>query len=209
MKNNYNTISGQDKGRIVAISDAVFGVAMTLLVLEIKVPEIEGNEMELATAFLGLMPKFLVYFLSFMTAGIFWMGQSTQFEYIKKSDRNLNWINLIFLLFVSILPFTTAFLGDYIDHKFAIGIYWLNIFILGLMLYINWSYVTNHNFVAEEDKKLFSEGIKRRIIISQSLYLGGALLGLINPYLGIGVIILIQINYAFAFFNGRKKSLND
>lgn len=205
MKSNYNKIAGHDTGRIIAISDAVFGVAMTLLVLEIKVPELEGNEKELALAFLGLLPKFLVYFLSFMTAGIFWMGQAAQFEYIKKSDRNLNWINLIFLLFVSVLPFTTAFLGDYINYNFAIGIYWLNLFLLGIMLYINWNYVTKHNFVSDEDKEEVSDGIKRRIINSQTLYFIGALLCFINSYLAISVIIAIQLNYAFAFFRGRQK----
>ena len=201
---NYNKIAGHDTGRLIAISDAVFGVAMTLLVLEIKVPEIEGNNKDLATAFLHLMPKFLVYFLSFMTAGIFWMGQSAQFEHIKQSDRNLSWINMLFLLFVSILHFTTAFLGDYIDHEFAIGIYWLNIFLLGLMLYINWRYATRHGFVQAENKEDVSEAIKKRIIISQTLYLAGALLCFINCYLAIAVIIAIQLNYAFAFFKSRK-----
>jgi Predicted integral membrane protein len=204
MKNSYNKIAGHDIGRMIAISDAVFGVAMTLLVLEIKVPEVHGNDKELAIAFLKLMPKFLVYFLSFMTAGIFWMGQAAQFEHIKKSDRNLIWINLLFLLFVSVLPFTTAFLGDYIDHNFAIGIYWLNIFLLGLMLYINWTYATRYGFVEQEVEAEVSEPIKRRIIVSQSLYLGGALLCFINSYLAIAVIIALELNYAFAFFKGRR-----
>ncbi|MGN7787071.1 TMEM175 family protein [Niabella sp. 22666] len=203
--NNYNKIAGHDTGRLIAISDAVFGVAMTLLVLEIKVPEIEGGNKDLATAFLQLMPKFLVYFLSFMTAGIFWMGQSAQFEHIKKSDRNLSWINLLFLLFVSVLPFTTAFLGDYIKHEFAIAIYWLNIFLLGITLYINWNYAVKHGFVPAEDKDEVSDAIKKRIISSQTLYFIGALLSFINSYLAIGVIIAIQLNYAFAFFRGKKQ----
>lgn len=204
MRNNYNKIAGKDVGRIIAISDAVFGVAMTLLVLEIKVPEIEGGNKELAVAVWDLMPKFLVYFLSFMTAGIFWMGQATQFEYIKKSDRNLNWINLLFLLFVSLLPFTTAFLGDHMEHEFAIGVYWLNIFLLGIMLFINWSYASKHNFIADEELDVVSGGIKRRIITAQILYLAGALLCFANPYLGIGFIIVIQLNYAFAFISRGK-----
>ncbi|MDQ1089886.1 TMEM175 family protein [Siphonobacter sp. SORGH_AS_1065] len=204
MENTYNKIAGHEVGRIIAISDAVFGVAMTLLVLEIKVPEIEGNEHELAISFLKLMSKFLVYFLSFMTAGIFWMGQAAQFQHIKKSDRHLNWINLTFLLFVSVLPFTTAFLGDYIDYKFAIGIYWLNIFLLGLVLYINWNYATSHGFVTTEDIQEVSSAIKKRIFVSQNLYLIGALLCFVSSYLAIAVIIMIQLNYAFAFFSGGK-----
>lgn len=200
---NYNKIAGKDTTRLVAISDAVFGVAMTLLVLEIKVPEVEGTEMDLINTFLALMPKFLVYFLSFMTAGIFWMGHSAQFRFIEKSDRNLNWINLLFLLFVSVLPFSTAFLGDHIHYKFPIGIYWLNVFLLGLMLYINWNYADKHSLISEEDKSLASAAIKKRIISAQALYLFGALLCFINAYLSIGFIVLVQLNYAFAFIGGR------
>ncbi len=202
MDNSYNNIAGRDTGRLIAISDAVFGVAMTLLVLEIKVPEVKGKDKELMMAFLGLLPKFMVYFLSFMTAGIFWMGQSAQFDHIRKSDRNLSWITLLFLLFVAVLPFTTAFLGDYLDHKFALGLYWFNIFLLGLILYINWSYAERKGLVSDADKQI-GTAIKRRIVTAQTLYLLGALLGLINPYWGIGVIIIIQLNYAFAVISNK------
>lgn len=206
MSLSYNKLAGQSAGRIDAISDAVFGVAMTLLVLEIKVPEFEGSitESALAHAFFALMPKFLVYFLSFMTAGIFWTGQSAQFRHIKSSDRNLNWINLLFLLFVSVLPFSTAFLGDHINFRFSILLYWFNIFLMGLMLYINWEYANRHGFISEETKDQVYIPIKRRIVTAQALYLAGALLCFINPYIGITFIIAIQLNYAFAFWGGKS-----
>lgn len=202
----YNKLSGQSAGRIDAISDAVFGVAMTLLVLEIKVPEFEEHitELELAAAFWALMPKFLVYFLSFMTAGIFWTGQSAQFRYIKTSDRNLNWINLLFLLFVSTLPFSTAFLGDHITFKFSIFLYWLNVFLMGIMLYINWEYASRHNFIASEMRDVVYEPIRKRIISAQLLYFAGALLCFIDTYLSIGFIVVVQLNYAFAFLGNKK-----
>lgn len=207
MKLSYNKLAGQSAERINAISDAVFGVAMTLLVLEIKVPELEGHETEgdLMHAFFALMPKFLVYFLSFMTAGIFWVGQSTQFRHIEKSDRNLIWINLLFLLFVSTLPFSTAFLGDHINFKFSILLYWLNILLMGIFLYINWTYADRKGFITEETRDTVYEPIRRRILVAQALYFFGALLCFINPYLSIGVIIAIQLNYAFAFFSGSEK----
>lgn len=206
MRLTYNKIAGQSAERINAISDAVFGVAMTLLVLEIKVPEIEGHlaEGELIQAFLTLIPKFLVYFLSFMTAGIFWAGQSAQFRHIERSDRNMTWINLFFLLFVSTLPFSTAFLGDHISYKFPIFLYWFNIFLMGLGLYINWAYAKRHNFIDEQALELVFEPIRRRIVMAQILYLGGALLCFINPYLSIATIIAIQLNYAFGIFSGQK-----
>jgi len=203
MKITYNRLAGQSSERINAISDAVFGVAMTLLVLEIKVPEVEAHatEGELMHSLWALMPKFMVYFLSFMTAGIFWAGQSAQFRHIEKSDRNMTWINLLFLLFVSLLPFSTAFLGDHINYKFSIFLYWLNIFLMGIMLYINWVYAKKHGFISTETFDTVDAPIRKRIITAQLLYFCGALLCFISPYLSITVIIAIQLNYAFAFFS--------
>ncbi|SDB99192.1 TMEM175 family protein [Niabella drilacis] len=206
--NTYNKIAGQDTGRILAISDGVFGVALTLLVLEIRVPFMDSirSEQDLIQAFLGLKSKFLVYFLAFMTTGIFWVGHSSQYKYIEGSDRNLNWINLLFLLSVSMLPFTTAFLGDYTHFKFPIAVYWCNLLLMGAMLYINWAYACRRHFVDENIKALVDLPLRRRIIIAQSLYLIGALLCFISPFLSIAFIILVQMNYAFAFLSQRKKS---
>ena len=85
-KKYYNNIAGQDIGRIIAISDGVFAVALTLLVLEIRVPllDIIHSEKELVVQFALLKSKFLVYLLAFMTTGIFWLGHSSQYKHIEK-----------------------------------------------------------------------------------------------------------------------------
>jgi len=206
MQSEYNKIAGKDTGRTIAISDGVFAVAMTLLVLEIRIPVMDGinSDQQLVDAFLSLGPKFLVYFLAFMTTGIFWVGHSAQYKHIEKSDRNLTWINLLFLLSVTLLPFTTAFLGDYTSFKFPIAIYWLNIFLLGITLYANWSYACKKKFVSEDAGASIDRAIKRRIVIAQSLYLLGALLCFFNSYISIAFIIVVQLNYAFVFLSGKK-----
>ncbi len=205
----YNEIAGQKTTRIEAISDGVFAVALTLLVLDIKVPLSEAIKTDhgLFNAFCALTPKFLSYFLSFMTLGIFWTGHSAQYIYMEKSDRHLNWLSLFFLLFVSLLPFTTAFLSEYITFKLAIGVYWLNIFALGTMLYIHWTYAFNHGYInlPKDKKQAVSLAIKRRIVIAQTLYAIGALLCFVNNYVSVGVIIVIQLNYAIAFGFRKKK----
>ncbi|MCO5230989.1 MAG: TMEM175 family protein [Chitinophagales bacterium] len=207
-KKSYNQIAGQSTERIIGISDGIFAVALTLLVLEIRIPVLEEikTETELLKVFVSLYPKFLVYFLAFMTAGIFWMGHSAQYKVIEKSDRNLNWINLLFLLCVTMLPFSTAFLGDYIDFKLAIFVYWMNIFLMGLMLFINWNYAYNNGFVSEGNRALMNYGIRKRIIVAQSLYFLGLLLCFISSYLSIAFIIIVQLNYAFPFV--KEKSSN-
>lgn len=205
----YNEIAGKNTQRIEAISDGVFAVAFTLLVLDIKVPINTAikTEADLARSLCSLMPKFLSYFLSFMTLGIFWTGQSTQYTYIEKSDRHLNWIALFFLLFVTLLPFTTAFLSEHIQFKLAVGIYWLNIFLLGLLIYTHWVYAEKHGFIKlpPNEEKFVSHAIKRRVILAQTWYAIAALLCFINIYLSISVTILIQLNYALGLFSSRPK----
>ena len=198
---NYNSISGRDHGRIEALSDGVFAIALTLLILDVHVPlrETIHSEGDLIRAFCALSPKLLSVFLSFMTLGIFWGGHSAQFQFIQKSDRHLHWINLFFLLFVSLLPFSTAFLSEYLSYPFAVGLYWLNIFILGLLLYVHWAYAYSHDFVVASSEVLAgaNHAIRRRIIIAQSLYAFGAALCFVDTMLSIAVIIIVQLNYAF------------
>jgi len=206
---NYNQIAGQKIARIEALSDGVFAIALTLLVLEIKVPVAEDikTESELLHSLAPLLPKFLSYFLSFMTMGIFYTGQALQLSYIEKYNRDLNWTTLFFLLIVSLIPFTTAFLGEHISFKLAVGMYWLNILLLGLLLYIHWHCAYTNKFISLEGDALkdIDKAIRNRIIIAQCLYLFGALLCFINTYISIGFIILVQLNYAFAIFSGRIK----
>ena len=191
--------------RIEALSDGVFAIAMTLLILDIKVPISEAiyTERDLIKAFLGLTPKLLSYLLSFITLGIYWAAQSTQFHFISKIDRNLNWIDLFFLLFVSLIPFTTAFLSQYITFRFAILVYWLNIIMLGLILALHWNYANKNNFILlnENENAQVTKAIKRRVVESSLLYTLGALLSFINPYLSLLVLISIQLNYALALIS--------
>eukprot|EP01136_Pigoraptor_vietnamica_P024961 Opistho-1_new@78446 len=112
----YNRIVGQRIARIEALSDGVFAIAMTILVFNLKDPleHHTQSDAELLLSLKNMLPAFLSFFLSFMTLGIFWTGQSTQFHYIKTYDRNLNWITLFFLMAVSVLPFTTDVLSHHI-----------------------------------------------------------------------------------------------
>jgi len=210
MKFTYNQVAGQKIQRIEALSDGVFAIALTLLVLDIKVPigDAFKTEGDLLAALCSLMPRFLSYFLSFMTLGIFWTGHTMQFSFIEKSDRHLNWLSLFFLLFVSILPFTTAFLSEHISFRLSIAVYWLNIFALGAGLYLHWWYADKNGYtsLAGEERETVNKAVRQRIIIAQTLYAIGALLCFISNYLSITFIIIVQLNYAIApRFSRRQK----
>ena len=116
MTTSYNQIAGQSVERLAALSDGIFAVAMTLLVLDLKVPATEAvhRERDLGRVLLALSPRLLVYLMSFLTLGIFWMGQQTQLNHLARSDRSLSWIHLAFLFAVSLTPFSTSFLAEYL-----------------------------------------------------------------------------------------------
>jgi uncharacterized membrane protein len=202
---HYNEIAGQKITRIEALSDGVFAIALTLLVLDIKVPLAENVKTEtgLMHSLVPLLPKFATYFLSFMMMGIFWTGQSLQLSYIEKYDRNLNWNTLFFLLVISLLPFTTAFLGEHITFRFSVWLYWLNILMGGVFLYLHWDYASKKNFISLQGEafKAVDKAIRKRIIIAQFLYFFGALLSFVSPYVSIAFISLVQLNYAFGILH--------
>lgn len=206
----YNHLAGQKISRIEALTDGIFAVAMTLLVLDIKVPGGKfDSETDLIKTFTPLLPKFLSYLLGFMTLGIFWVGHSTQFKFIKNTDRHLTWISIFFWMFAAIIPFSTAFLSEHIHFKFAVGLYWLNIFLLGMILLIHWVYTSRKNLLDESVDETVFKAVQKRIIIAQTLYAIAALVCFINPILSVAIIILIQLNYAFAFFFSSDKTKSE
>ena len=140
MPNLYNRIQGRNVDRLAALSDGIFAVAMTLLVLELKVPsaELVHSERELLSALVALGPEWITYGMSFLTLGIFWAGQQTQLNHIEEGSRDLTWIHLGFLFTITFMPLSTRLLTDFITYRAALGIYWLNIFAPGAMLYWSW-----------------------------------------------------------------------
>ena len=200
MPSLYNRVAGQSVERLAALSDGIFAVAMTLLVLDLRVPASEAihSERELWRALVMLSPRLVVFLMSVMTLGIFWVGQQTQLNYFERSDRNLAWIHIAFLCAVSLTPFSTALLAEYIHYRIALLAYWFNILLLGATLYWSWGYATRARLLVEDLPEEVHPAVVRRIMIAQSLYAGGAVLCAINTYCSIAAIVLVQVNYAIA-----------
>jgi uncharacterized membrane protein len=196
----YNRLSGQSLERIAALSDGVFAVAMTLLVLDLHAPAAEAihSEGDLRQKLLPLLPRLLAYMMSFLTLGIFWVGQQTQLNHFERSDRNLAWVHLGFLFAVTLLPFTTSLLAEFIEYRTALLLYWLNIVLLGAMLIGSWLYASRSELVKLDAPPDLNRLILGRVLVAQSLYAAGAALCFFSTYLSIGFIVLIQLNYAIA-----------
>jgi uncharacterized membrane protein len=198
MQSHYNTLAGGEVGRIAALSDGLFAIAATILVLDFHTPEPADihSETELLHALGASAPRLLPWLLSLLTLGIFWLGQQTQLSQLGRSNRDLTWLHFIFLAVVTALPFSARLLADFLEYRTAFLVYWLNIVLLGASLYATWVCAERANLVREEARGDVSRAVKRRIVLAQSLYAIGALAGLINVTLGISIIMLIQVNYA-------------
>jgi len=140
MTTSYNRIAGQSVERLAALSDGIFAVAMTLLVLELHAPVAATihSEHDLGRALIALSPRLVVYMMTFLTLGILWVGQQTQLNHLACSDRSLTWIHIAFLYAVSITPFSTSLLAEFMAYRLALLAYWLNILLLGTTLYLSW-----------------------------------------------------------------------
>ena len=195
---SYNFFAGGEVARIAALSDGIFAFAATVLVLDFHAPEAADvhSEAALIGALAASAPRLAPWLLTLMTLGIFWLGQQTQLSQLARSDRDLVWLHFVFLAVVTVLPFSTRLLADFLTYRAAFLIYWLNIALLGACLYATWSYAERAKLVREEAHGEISRAVRRRIVVAQSLYAIGALAGLVNAPLGIALILLIQLNYA-------------
>lgn len=144
----YHRIAGGNLDRLAAISDGIFAVTLTLLVLDLHVPVVKeihrraplwdsgsiASERALWEGLHEVGPSALAFALSFLTLGMFWVGQQTQLNHFTSSNRQLTWLHLAFLLAVSFMPFSTALLAANMGVRLALVVYWLNLLVLGMLL---------------------------------------------------------------------------
>ena len=122
-----------------AFSDGVFAIVITLMAFDIK---LAPNVSDLVQALHALLPKMNGYILSFALVGMYWVSHHQMFHALRRVDRQLMWFNLLFLLFVTFLPFTTSLLSVGKVSRLAVEIYGANLAAISLVLYGLWFYAT-------------------------------------------------------------------
>jgi uncharacterized membrane protein len=130
------------KSRIEALSDGVFAIAMTLLVLKLDVPQVmhhSSNEAMLGQL-VGMAPAFIAYVVTFLIAGGFWFLHQLTFHFIRQVDSFLVWVNLIFLLLVALLPFSAGLMTHLFIHPVSQLFYFGNQLAIALLLNLHWQY---------------------------------------------------------------------
>lgn len=164
--------------RINGFSDAVFAVAITLLILTIVVPEVSDIG-QLPQELADMWPKFMGFFISFVIIGGFWMNHHAMFSYLRRSTPVLLRINLFLLMFIVLLPFSTDLMSEYGDSVLAAVFYDINMASVALSMGVLWWYASYHKDLVDES---VSHAMRRHLVL---------------VYLSMTLVFCISVGIAF------------
>jgi uncharacterized membrane protein len=186
--------------RLEAFSDGVFAIAATLLVLELHVPAVGSGA--LWPQLLEQWPSYFGYLVSFLTIGIIWVNHHALFALVKRVDRPILFLNLLLLLVVSVIPFPTALLGQWIvdaqQGPVAAAILGCVYLLMGLTFGGIWFYAFLHHELARPDvDRSAARASIPRFTIGNAVYVLGIGLAFVSPVISLAVYLLVAVYYVF------------
>jgi uncharacterized membrane protein len=184
--------------RIEALADGVFAIVMTLLVLDLKVPDIPPALVgaELGPRLLALWPHVLSYAVTFVILGTLYIGHHNQFHYIRRADRPFLWINIVFLLCVALLPFSAALFSRYGDDRIAAIVYGSNLVAAGAALYAHWGHATRGRRLVDPSLDAATiRVVKERILLGIGIYTVASAASFVSPVLSIALFVVMPVFY--------------
>ncbi len=184
--------------RVATLADGVFAIVLTLLVIELKAPE-GGSSEQLLHGLAELGPKFLSFALTFSIVSIFWFGHHMEFHYIKRSDRTHLWLNLLFMMAISFLPFSASFLGNNLTQPLANAFYGVHLSILGFIRYWHWRYATDgHRLVDPSMSEDLIQEVNGTFLWVPCGYLIAAAVSFVNVYASLVFYVALALRYVFS-----------
>jgi uncharacterized membrane protein len=202
--------------RMILFSDAVFAIAITLLVIEIKIPEFhkESGEVLTENALLHklaeLIPKFVGFLISFLLIGQYWVVHHRMFSYVTGFTDRLIWLNIFFLLAVALMPFSTGFYSEYVMHKVISPVifYTANVALLGIINFLMWRYISNpKNNLTENLSQPMARFFSARALTVPIIFIVFSFVYLYNPAIAFWIPPLIPLILKIIFAPLKKKAL--
>ncbi|MEP7289171.1 MAG: TMEM175 family protein [Chloroflexota bacterium] len=202
------TESNNDTGRIEAFSDGVFSIAVTLLVLDIKVPHSSElpDGVSLFTALLQQWPVYVAYVGSFATILIMWANHHNLFKQIKRSNHGLLLVNGFLLLVVTVVPFPTSLLAEYIRHpqeNVAMMIYAGTFTLISVLFNLLWWYTARSGLLVNDGDTVQAKAIERSYLLGPVVYFIAIIVSAFSPVLGFVICIGMAIFYALPRATGQ------
>jgi uncharacterized membrane protein len=184
------------KGRLEALTDGIFAIAMTLLVLELKIPELPKSvsATELLHHLREAAPAFLSFFVSFLYCGLLWILHHLAMHFIRHIQIALVWLNLLFLMSISVFPFSCALLGHYLRNTAAQEIYFCNLFVSAFFLFLQWTLARRRKLINEDDPRAV-RAMGQQLTIFPVAIAAGTLAALYRPMAGFWGLALVLLSY--------------
>ena len=197
--------------RMILFSDAVFAIAITLLVIEIKVPELHGAEItekNVLSKLAHLIPKFIGFLVSFLLIGQYWIVHHRMFSYVINFNERLIWLNMLFLLCIVLMPFSTGFYSEYVIHKITSPIifYTSNIALLGITNFMMWKYISNpQRKITEHLRPEVAKYFSLRALTVPVIFIIFSFVYLVNPMVAFWIPMSIPILLKLLFGKMKKR----
>ncbi|WP_166678285.1 TMEM175 family protein [Kribbella kalugense] len=199
-----------ETNRLEAFSDGVFAIAITLLVLELHSPELEEGQ-RLWPALVNEWPQFAAYLTSFAILGIMWVNHHSMFRQIKRADRGLMFLNLLLLLWVTLLPFPTSMFAEHLEDdsinaSVAAAVYSANLTLAAIAFSAIWWHVLRNHLVDHDMNK--SQVRKSLIRYSFGTVIYAACIGVsfISAQVTLLIVFLLALYYGFEQIRTRGET---
>jgi uncharacterized membrane protein len=182
--------------RLTQLADGVFAIVMTLLVLDLRVPNLPSTvpDAVLNHQLRALLPNFASFVLSFVLTGIYWIGHHVQFLFIRRTDRTHLWINLFFLLTIAIVPFSAAVLGKFGLHLLPVMWYGGNILLAAFGLHMSWLFATHGKRLVDADiDPAVVRRVSERLIFAYVSYGFAMLLALVDLRIALVMYLVLPV----------------
>jgi uncharacterized membrane protein len=188
--------------RVEAFSDGVFAIAITLLILEIRVPHIEGasDSKSLAQALFDLWTSYFAYILSFLMIGIYWANHHYLFKFFKKTDHVFNLLNAFFLMCISFLPFPTAVLAEYMNNLHerhtAVSLYAFGLLLPAVSFLSVWFYGSHKQRLLDHNlAPSFVKLLTKQYLLSNLLYLSAFIVSFWHTTTSLVICVCLTLLY--------------
>lgn len=200
--------AGTNTERLVFFSDAVFAIAMTLLVIDLRIPGTVGSQQELGAKLLELWPNLLGFTISFFVIGTYWRVHHRQFRYIKRYDEALLSLNFLLLFLIALIPFTTALISNYGQWQLAVVVYDISLGLASLVITAIWFHATSGHKLVDPNLNpgIIRHETVRNLTMSAAFFLVVLSTFVIEPrYAQWALLILVPIRRIEIFLEKRRK----
>jgi len=140
---------GLAPNRLETLADGIFAIAMTILVLELRIPESTSPD-DLWPELVKLGPRFATFVISFVVLGVYWFAHHQTFYFLVRVNRTLVWLSILFFMGAALVPFVASILGAYYLHPVALSLYGLVLALLAALGYVIWWYITGDRGLVDE-----------------------------------------------------------